>query len=159
MNPGSKSWPAIVATSRAVPGRRIGRADGPDRAKRGHFMKNPFNFLEMNSRSRSPLRIFFKKHLRLFPNKPAIQNGWALFFLQKRPSLYRKSTRAPETLSEFFSKISSDFYQIKIQANFDYICFFLKKAETLKLHRTDASRFQPPVTRVLHVLHASETSA
>jgi len=53
--------------------------------------------------------------------------------LQTRPSLYRKSTRAPETLSTFFAKTSSDFSQINIQATFDYISF-KKIAETLKLH-------------------------
>jgi len=56
-------------------------------------------------------------------------------FLQTRP-LYRKSTRAPETLSAIFAKTSSDFSQIKIQATFDYISFVSKNklAETLKLH-------------------------
>jgi len=123
------------ATSRAFPGRSIGRADGPDRASRSHFTKNPFNCSEINPRYRGTLRIFCKKHLILFPNQPAVQNGWALVFLQKRPSLYRKSTRAPETLSAIFAKTSSDFSQIKIQATFDYISFFSKNklAETLKL--------------------------
>ena len=113
------------ATSRVFRGRSIGRADGLDRAIHCHFTKKPFYFSEINPRSRGPLRIFCKKHLRLFPNQPAVQNGWALGFLQKRPSLYRKSTRAPETLSAIFAKTSSDFSQIKIQANFDYISFFL----------------------------------
>jgi hypothetical protein len=55
--------------------------------------------------------------------------------LQARPSLYRKSTRAPETLSKIFAK-TSDFSQINTQSTFHYI-YFLKKnklAETLKLH-------------------------
>jgi len=56
--------------------------------------------------------------------------------LQTRPSLYRKSTRAPETLSTIFAKPSSNSPQINIQATFDYISFFSKNklAETLKLH-------------------------
>ena len=54
------------ATSRAFSGRSIGHADGLDRASRGHFSKNPFDFLEINPRSRGPLSIFFKKHIRLF---------------------------------------------------------------------------------------------
>jgi len=48
------------------------------------------------------------------------------FFLQTRPSLYQKSTRAPETLSTIFAKTSSDFSQINIQATFDYISFLKK---------------------------------
>ena len=112
------------ATSPAFRGRSIGRADGPDRASRSHFTKNPFNCSEINPRYRGTLRIFCKKHLIIFLNQPAVQNGWALVFLQKRPSLYRKSTRAPETLSAIFAKTSSDFSQIKIQATFDYISFF-----------------------------------
>ena len=114
------------ATSRAFRSRSIGRADGPDRAIHCHFTKKPFYFSEISPRSRGPLRIFCKKHLRLFLNQSAVQNGWASVFLQKRPSLYRKSTRAPETLSAIFAKTSSDFSQIKIQATFDYISFFQK---------------------------------
>jgi len=102
MNPGSKSWPARVATSRAFRGRPIGHADGLDRAIRGHFTKNPFNFSEINPRSRGPLRIFFKKHLRLFPNQPAVQNGWALFFFAKKTfTLSKINPRSRNTLSNF----------------------------------------------------------
>ena len=72
------------ATSRAFRGRSIGRADGPDRSIRGHFTKNPFYVSEINPRSRGPLIIFCKKHLRLFPNQPAVQNGWAPGWLVRR---------------------------------------------------------------------------
>jgi len=65
------------ATSPAFRCRSIGRADGPDRAIRGHFTKKPFNFSEINPRSRDPLRIFCKKHLRLFPNQPAVPQASA----------------------------------------------------------------------------------
>jgi len=58
--------------SPAFRGRSIGRADGLDRTIRGHFTKKPFKFSEINPRSRGPLRIFFKKHLRLFRNQPRI---------------------------------------------------------------------------------------
>ena len=40
------------ATSPANPGRRIGRADGPDRAFPGHFVKKPSNLREINPRSK-----------------------------------------------------------------------------------------------------------
>ena len=66
------------ATSLPFCGRSIGRADGPDRASGGKFLKNPLYFSEINPRSRDPLSIFYKKHLRLFRNRPAVQIGWAL---------------------------------------------------------------------------------
>ena len=122
-------WPRRglrVATSPAFRGRSIGRADGPDRPILGRFTKNPLKFSEINPHSRRPLRIFYKKRLVLFSNQRSVQNGWALVCLQKRPPLYRKSNRAPQTLSPFFAKTSSDFSQIKIQPNFDYIFFFSK---------------------------------
>ena len=103
-----------------------GRADGPDRLILGRFTKNPLKFSEINPHSRRSLRIFYKKHLVLFSNQRSVQNGWALVCLQKRPPLYRKSTRAPETLSAIFAKTSSDFSQIKIQPNFDSIFFSSK---------------------------------
>jgi len=37
-----------VATSPAVPGRPIGRADGPDRAFLSHFAKQSLDFREIN---------------------------------------------------------------------------------------------------------------
>jgi len=40
------------ATSPANPGRRIGRADGPDRTFPGHFVKKPSNLREINPRSK-----------------------------------------------------------------------------------------------------------
>ena len=116
-----------MATSAAFRGRPIGRADGPDRTSRGHFSKKPFCFSEINPRSRFSLRIFCKKLLGLFENQPAVQNGWLPDFLQKNPYLFRKSTCTPQTLSPFFAKTSSDFSQINIQSNFNYIFFFQKK--------------------------------
>jgi len=66
------------ATSRAIHGRSIGRVDGLDRPSHCHFLKKPFDFLKINTRSKGPLSIFYKKHLRLFRNQPAVQIGWAL---------------------------------------------------------------------------------
>jgi hypothetical protein len=123
MNPASKSWPANVATSPAFRGRSIGHADGPDRADHGFFAKKPFCFSKINPRSTSPLSIFCENHLRFFRNQPVVQIGWAPGFLQKNPFLYRKSTRAAETLSTIFAKTSSDFSQINQQSTFDYISF------------------------------------
>ena len=123
-------WPRRglrVATSPAFRGRSIGRADGPNRVSCGRFTKNPFKFSKINPCSRRSLRNFYKKRLVLFPNQRSVQTGWALVCLQKRPPLYRKSTRAPQTLSPFFAKTSSDFSQIKIQPNFNCIFFFSKK--------------------------------
>ena len=86
------------ATSRGFHGRWIGRADGPDQASCGHFSKKPLCFLEINPRSRGPLSIFFKKHLRLFRNQPAVQIGWLrvfckedLIFIENQPALQRPS--------------------------------------------------------------------
>jgi len=48
-------------------------------------------------------------------------------FSKKKPYFCRKSTSAPQTLSSFFAKTSSNFSQINIQANFDYIFFLQTK--------------------------------
>jgi hypothetical protein len=46
----TKSWHASLATSRAIPGRRIGWADGSDRAFPYHFAKTLSEFREINLR-------------------------------------------------------------------------------------------------------------
>jgi hypothetical protein len=66
MNPASKRGPDRVAMSSAFRGRQIGRADVPDRASHGYFVKKPFYFSEINPRSTGPLSIFYEKHLILF---------------------------------------------------------------------------------------------
>ena len=81
MNPGSKSWPARVATSPAFLGRSIGRADGPDRASRGLFSKKTSSFSRINPQYRPPLRFFFKKALELCSPSPASHLHLALPFL------------------------------------------------------------------------------
>jgi hypothetical protein len=55
-----------VATSSAVPGRRIGRADGPDEASFGHFVKNSSIFNEINPQSGLPSQTFFVKKTQNF---------------------------------------------------------------------------------------------
>ena len=120
-------WPRRglrVATSSAFRGRSIGRADGPDRASRGRFTKNPFKFSEINPRSRRPLRIFYKKRPVLFPNQRSVQIGWALVclkkkdihfienqlalprhshrFLRKHPQIFLKSKYSPILIISFF---------------------------------------------------------
>ena len=121
-------WPRRdlrVATSPAFRGRSIGRADGPDRASRGRFMKNPFKFSKINPRSRRSLRIFYKKYLVLFPNQRSVQTGWALVclkkdlhfienqltlsrhshcFLRKHPQIFLKSKYNLTLIIFFFSK-------------------------------------------------------
>ena len=107
----------------------------------------PFDRPRGWARSGEP-RSFFKKTLLLFGNQPTIQSPSQdilqetpqIFlkstrspermpsgFFAKKPYLFRKSTRAPQTLSPFFAKTSSDFSQINIQSNFNYIFFFQKK--------------------------------
>jgi len=79
-------WPRRglrVATSPVFRGHSIGRADGPDRASRGRFTKNPLSF--------------------------------------------RKSTRAPDVLSEFFTKNTSCYFQINAQSRPDGHWFVCKK--------------------------------
>jgi len=72
-----------VATSPAFRGRPIGRADGPDRASRGHFSKKALTF--------------------------------------------QKSTRGPESLSGYFAKNSSYFFEINPQSSTDVLRVFYKK--------------------------------
>ena len=47
-------WPGSVATSPAVPGRRIGRMNGLDLAFPDHFAKKLSNFSKINSQSNFP---------------------------------------------------------------------------------------------------------
>jgi len=91
------------ATSSAFRGRSIGRADGPDRASRGHFSKKPFYFSEINPRSRVPLRIFCKKLLRFFWNQPAVQKP-SHRFLRKPPQIFLKLIYSPTLIIPFFPK-------------------------------------------------------
>jgi hypothetical protein len=73
MNPAPKRRPGSVATSPAIPGRRIGRADGPDRASFGHFAKKFLIFNEINPQSSLLSQTFLRKNPKLFPKQPAVQ--------------------------------------------------------------------------------------
>ena len=118
----ASGWPRrrlFVAVRSAARTAQIGRAAVI-------FRKKPFYFSENNPRSKAPPRIFCKKLLILFGNQPAVQNGWppgflqkTLIFLENQPALHKPLT--------IFAKPSSDFSQINIQANFDYIFFPTKK--------------------------------
>ena len=78
MKPAPKSWTASVATSPAVPSRRIERVNGPERARRGFCLqKNPQTLVE-STRS------------------PGLLSG---FFCKKNPRTLPKSTRNPGPLS------------------------------------------------------------
>ena len=71
-----------MATSPALLGRRIGLADGPDRAHTDLFTKKPSNFSRINPQSMPPLRFFYRKTLKLYKNQPddvflGLINKWA----------------------------------------------------------------------------------
>ena len=59
MKPGSKSWPASMATSRRGRGRPIGRVDGSYCVSRAHFVKCPAILVRINPQSSktSPLAL------------------------------------------------------------------------------------------------------
>ena len=59
MKPGSKSWPASMATSRRGRGRPIGRVDGSYCVSPGHFVKCPAILVRINPQSSktSPLAL------------------------------------------------------------------------------------------------------
>ena len=70
------------------------------------LQETPQIFFEINPQSRTDaLRVFCKKNLTFSENRPVLH----------KPSHY------------FFAKTSSDFSQINIQSNFDYIFFSQKK--------------------------------
>ena len=120
------------------------------RSQRVHVVVNSWPFDRPRGRPRSDEpRSFFEKTLLFFGNQPrspspsqdilqkipriilkstrSPERMASGFFFQKNPYLCRKSTRAPQTLSIFFAKTSSNFPQINIQDNFDYIFFSPKK--------------------------------
>ena len=66
-------WPGSVATSPAVPGRRIGQTNGLDLTFPDHFAKKLSNFIEIN-----PWSNFLSQE-----------------FLRKNPQSFSKSTRSP----------------------------------------------------------------
>ena len=55
------------------------------------------------------------------------QIGRSAVILQKTPSIFRKSTRAPEAVSEYFAKNTSDYFQINPQSRMDGLRVFCKK--------------------------------
>ena len=103
MKGGPIPWPGSVATSPAVPGRRIGRMNGLDLAFSDHFAKKPSNFIEINPRSNF-LRNFCEKTLNLSQNQPAVQQSGLrkickenLKFLSNQPAIL-------SSLKIFFTK-------------------------------------------------------
>jgi hypothetical protein len=87
----TKPRPTSVVTSRAVPGRRIGRANGPDRAFLGHFTKKKTsNFSKINPQFRASLIKSSIKPLKLYQIQPAVQVALPLYsgllFTQNGPS-------------------------------------------------------------------------
>ena len=73
MKPAPKSWPVSVATSPAVPGRRIERVNGPERARRVFFYKkNPRTLLKS---TRNPGLLNGPAYL---PLGPVSRRTWTL---------------------------------------------------------------------------------
>jgi len=97
------------------------------------FQKNPSAFRKSTCDPEF-LSGYFARNSDFFEINPQSRTDALRVFLQKNPYLFRKSTRAPQTLSPIFAKTSSDFSQINIQSNFDYI-FFSKKKNVWPVHR------------------------
>ena len=55
------------------------------------------------------------------------QIGRAAVIFQKNPSFFRKSTRAPESLSGYFAKNTSDYFEINPWSRTDGLRVFFKK--------------------------------
>jgi hypothetical protein len=85
-----KLWPDNVATSSAVPGRRIGRADGPDEASFGHFVKNSSIFNEINPQSGLSSQTFFVKKSKTFPKPTCSPTSTVLGKFPKKPFSFNK---------------------------------------------------------------------
>ena len=64
---------------------------------------------------------------RLFAAARTAQIGRAAVVLRKTPLSFRKSTRAPDALSEFFTKNASYYFQINAQSRPDGHWFVCKK--------------------------------
>ena len=85
-------WRGSVATSVTFPSRRIGRADGLDRAFLSYFIKKPSTFLEI---------------------KPAIHPSLSAKFSKKNPQILPKPTRSPLPPSQqYFPKDPLHFLKI-----------------------------------------------
>ena len=63
------------------------------------------------------------------------QIGRAAVIFRKNPSTFRKSTRDPESLSGYFARNSSDFFEINPQSRTDALRVFCKKTLTFSENR------------------------
>jgi hypothetical protein len=107
----TKRWPTNVATSPAVPGRPIGRTDGPDRAIIGHFSKKSPRTLSKSTRSPSPsLSFIYRKVLKLYQNKPAIHIfkwvGLPSALWAGLPSAWAVGRNQPVSLFSFYTALT-----------------------------------------------------
>ena len=59
----------------------------------------------------------------------------AAVIFRKNPSTFRKSTRDPESLSGYFARNSSDFFEINPQSRTDALRVFCKKTLTFSENR------------------------
>ena len=64
-----------------------------------------------------------------------VQIGRAAVIFRKNPSTFRKSTRDPESLSGYFARNSSDFFEINPQSRTDALRVFCKKTLTFSKNR------------------------
>jgi hypothetical protein len=94
----TKRGPANVATSRAIPGRRIERVDGPDRANHGLFTKKPSNFSEINPQSDLLSQFFLQKNTSKFiKTKPQSSPFNGPTFCHAGPACLPRGPRSPPT--------------------------------------------------------------
>ena len=63
------------------------------------------------------------------------QIGRAAVIFRKNPSTFRKSTRDPESLSGYFARNSSNFFEINPQSRTDALRVFCKKTLTFSENR------------------------
>jgi len=104
-----ESWPipkpGKQATSPANPGRRIGRADGLDRAFPGHFAKKVLELKRNQSAVQVPLSKKFAKKLSIFLkiNLQSNSTSWRKF-ANKTLSSHKINPTSLSSLSFFFKK-------------------------------------------------------
>ena len=113
-NPGQ--FQGKQATSLAIPGRRIGRTNGPDRAFFCHFAKKSSNLREINPRSKFLSQEILQKKPSAFLkiNSQSNSAGWRKF-ANKTLSSHKINPTSISSLSFFFKKNPSDFNWIKPQ--------------------------------------------
>ena len=131
------------ATSRAFRGRSIRRADGPDRASRGHFSKQFFYFLKINPRSRGPLSIFCKKTPQIISKSTrSLDRMGSGFFANKTFSLSKINPCSRDPLNNFYEKLLRFFSNLTFKPPL-IISLFLKKIAATRRRRARVEAAAP----------------